>query len=50
VTAPPWTDPNATGDPTTNYYYVVTAVNAYSVTLGTSSRVGEFDLALMPGQ
>jgi predicted extracellular nuclease len=45
-----WTDPNATGDPLMNYFYLVTAINANGAAVGTSIRAGEFDFALVPGQ
>jgi hypothetical protein len=50
VTAPAYPDPNAAGDPATNHFYAVTAVNACGAASGASSRVGEFDFALTPGQ
>ncbi len=44
-----YTDPNSLGDPTINYYYTVTAVNACGVSSQLAARMGEFDFALVPG-
>lgn len=44
-----YTDSGAVGDPNTNYYYVVT-VGATGGESALSERVGEFDLALVPGE
>ena len=50
VSSPSHTDENALCDPATNYFYVITAVNACGDASSVSNRVGEFDFALTPGQ
>jgi predicted extracellular nuclease len=47
--APAYTHANSTGDPATNHYYVVTAVNPCQASSAISSRVGEFDFGLIAG-
>jgi len=49
VSGTSYTDPGTVGDPDTNYYYVVEAVDASSRLSGVSNRIGEFDFALTPG-
>jgi len=44
-----WTDAGRIGDPTTNYYYQVAAVNAAGNKSAVVSYVGEFDFGLTPG-
>lgn len=44
-----WTDPNAIGDSSTNYHYIVKPVNACGES-STIYRLGEFDFELIPGQ
>ena len=41
--------PFATGDPDTNHFYVVRAVNCSGLTVADSETLGEFDWALTPG-
>ncbi|MCX6032247.1 MAG: alpha-amylase family glycosyl hydrolase [Chloroflexi bacterium] len=46
-----WTDAGKVGDPVTNYYYKVLAVNAAGGRSAVAAaHVGEFDFALTPGQ
>lgn len=44
-----YTDGNSLGDPANNHYYTVTAENTCSDNSPVSSRLGEFDFALAPG-
>ncbi|RUA17925.1 MAG: hypothetical protein DSY55_01185 [Clostridia bacterium] len=44
-----YTDENSLGDPATNHYYTITAVNACGNASALSNRIGEFDFALTPG-
>jgi hypothetical protein len=44
-----YTDSGAVGDPNTNYYYGVMAVNGFGLSSALSNRVGEFDYSLTPG-
>lgn len=44
-----YTDSGAIGDPSQNYYYVVTAVDLASNEAAVSNRVGEHDFAMTPG-
>ena len=48
TTATSYSDPGRSGDPATNYYYLIIAT-ASGCPLGVSQRVGEFDFALTPG-
>ena len=48
TTATSYSDPGRSGDPNTNYYYLIVAT-AGGCPLGVSQRLGEFDFALTPG-
>ena len=48
TTATSYSDPGRSGDPNTNYYYLIIAT-ANNCPLGVSQRLGEFDFALTPG-
>ncbi len=42
-------DPNHCGDPQTNYYYRIEALDDQNVRVGLSAVLGEFDVTLTPG-
>lgn len=44
-----YTDTGAAGNPATNYYYIIVAKDAQGELSATSNRVGEFDIAIAPG-
>ena len=44
-----YTHANSLGDPATNHFYTITAVNPCDAASGVSGRTGEFDFALTPG-
>jgi hypothetical protein len=48
-TNPSHTDAGALGDPSANYFYAVTTVDAAGKESAISNRFGEFDFALSPG-
>ncbi len=48
TTATSYTDPDHSGDPAINYYYLVLAT-AEDCPVGVSPRLGEFDFSLVPG-
>lgn len=48
-TALTYTDLNAIGNPTVNYFYGVTALDAQGRETFFANRVGEFDFTLLPG-
>jgi hypothetical protein len=48
-TTPGYSDTGAATDITTNYAYIVRAVNQYGKVSGSSNRVMEFGFALVPG-
>ncbi len=49
VTATHYTDSDKIGDPSVNYFYVITALDAQGRESLPSNIVGEFDFALLPG-
>ncbi|MEJ5308323.1 MAG: C25 family cysteine peptidase [Anaerolineae bacterium] len=50
VTASNYTDTGKIGDPSVNYFYIVTALDAQERESLPSNAVGEFDFALLPGE